>query len=711
MFSFVKTRLILSAFVLLALCWPSLASYGQDNANIKPADKTIVVTMSKELAAYKNISAYANDETGRRFKIMDIAMRRSTEDANDALSTFLSDDKTAIGPNRNLIPVFKAATKLRDVGADGFVESASYRELLALSSSDDWFVANRALIILSLETFIRNHMSEAFEFSQQAVNKIPVELQNPLIDEARYDTLDLLHTLFVHETNIPETVKYTKEMIGLGIKTERRLDALGILHNMVEVYYEIGDFETALQISQIMDTVAIDETSQSKILVYYDIGRSNVALENFEEAAAALQKGLALKPAEPLNIVIMSYLSLSLAQTGDNRKSLAINDKAMVLIHKSDLYRATQFPDLLKAKAIVLQHTGNLKEANTLLNEWSDVVIENKSRALTNSRIDSANNLSATQDLKNEKIDRLIKETHLNEQILMRTYMVLAALSVILVLLAIALVYMNFNRRRLRKLNAELAIQRDLAQAGERAKSRFLAMISHELRTPLNGILAMSDHIANSSKDEGILSAITIVQQSGHRLFFLIKNVLLAADVGQGPLDADNVLDIKTTLSQIINPWAVEAKSKGLGFAAKGNASLNGEFKFPKDAVTIVLDNLISNALKFTSKGSIEIFVNASNLDTDNPALLISVQDTGVGMSDELIEKATRPFLQDDDSLTRHHDGAGLGLHVCAKVLESLGGKFAIVSEDNQGTTVAVTLPVTKYGNLSVNSKKLSKAA
>jgi signal transduction histidine kinase len=665
------------------------------------SDRDKAIAMAHKIANYRSKDEYEQSPRGRRQEIMDFLSTRAAIDENSLLASFERDFANTNQFNHKFIPIFRAGFTLQQMDTEEFEKSDTLKKLLAFTKSKDWQIANRANIILGLESLFRGDTARGVKFAQNAVDLIPSTVHDTFTKEARYETLDLLQLVFAFEVNLPDTVRFGNEFIELGIDTNRRLDTITILHNLVDVFYETEDYETAKEISLIMSTIDFSDEAFKNLLVKYDLGRSYLALGDFEQANTIFTEALSLDPPETLDIAISSYLAYSLAESGRISDSAGMVTRAINLINNSTLYKIENLPHLLKAQAILHQNNGQHQEAFEELTHWADTVVKRKSAALTKSRVDSANRLATTQELKNEKIDRLLEKTRLDAEILKRSYYIAGLLFVVLLLTLIGLGVMLVNRQKMLKLNAELEktnadllVSRDDALVAEKAKSQFLAVMSHELRTPLNGILAMTDMISETTQEPHTKNAINIVQESSQRLFSLIKNVLVAAEINNDFIGRVISGNLYNSCSRILRKLEVEARKKGLKFSSLAHKNMNGMYEYNEETLDLILYNLISNAIKFTDEGEIKVVFIAKTDGQGNTLLTIQIKDTGMGMDKEILDKVGDVFYQEDSTFKRKYEGAGLGIHVSRKLLKNLGGDLSISSVDGSGTLVVITMPV-----------------
>ena len=231
---------------------------------------------------------------------------------------------------------------------------------------------------------------------------------------------------------------------------------------------------------------------------------------------------------------------------------------------------------------------------------------------------------------------------------------------------------------------------REKAEEASRQKSAFLATMSHELRTPLNGILGFAELLKLELKNPSHQEYAAIIEQSGSHLLSLVNEILDLAKIESGEMGFQS---ISTSIAGIVEECAalhrVPAESKGLRFGVHLAAGLPASF--PSDPVRLrqILNNLLSNAVKFTARG--EISLDVSRIDDE---IAFSVRDTGMGIPQGSQETVFEKFKQLEHFLTREQGGTGLGLALVKQIADRMGGRIALVSEVNVGSTFTVFLPL-----------------
>jgi signal transduction histidine kinase/CheY-like chemotaxis protein len=232
------------------------------------------------------------------------------------------------------------------------------------------------------------------------------------------------------------------------------------------------------------------------------------------------------------------------------------------------------------------------------------------------------------------------------------------------------------------------------AQKAARTKAEFLANMSHEIRTPLNGIIGIADLLAEMPLGEQQAKYTEIIRSSGQGLLTIVNDILDFSKIEAGKLDLEVIGFNLTTLVQTqVNLLENAAKEKGLMIMTKIDPSLQGHFNGDPGRIGQILLNLVGNAIKFTSSGFVSIRVTQVE-STDSLAQYVKfeVQDTGIGIPDEAMQKLFRPFTQADGSTARRFGGTGLGLSISKRLAELMGGQIGAQSEPGKGSTFWFTV-------------------
>ena len=246
----------------------------------------------------------------------------------------------------------------------------------------------------------------------------------------------------------------------------------------------------------------------------------------------------------------------------------------------------------------------------------------------------------------------------------------------------------------LRRTLAELVEARDAAEAANLAKSQFLANMSHEIRTPLNGVLAMAQILARSPLESGQREQVDVIHQSGETLLSLLNDILDVSKIEAGKLELEVAdFDVQALIQATAAGFAAVAERKKLRLQVEVAGNARDWRQGDAARLRQILNNFLSNALKFTETGSVRLCVEGEGA-AGAEGLRLTVRDTGMGIPSDKMPLLFQKFTQLDASTTRRFGGTGLGLAICRELSELMGGRVWVESEPGEGSTFAVVLPL-----------------
>ena len=234
-------------------------------------------------------------------------------------------------------------------------------------------------------------------------------------------------------------------------------------------------------------------------------------------------------------------------------------------------------------------------------------------------------------------------------------------------------------------------------EIAQEAKDRFLANMSHEIRTPLNGILGFIDQLAQTPLDTEQTHFVGIIQQSSHTLLGVINDILDFSKIESGQMQLDEqTFSLYAELSPAIELFKCRASEKNILLEVAFDPDCDMRVYGDNLRIKQVMSNLVSNAIKFTESGKVQVQVRVLKRTEAQCQLRFSVADTGIGMTPTQLAHIFDPFTQADKSTTRTHGGSGLGLSISHQLVDLMGGQLQVESQQHQGTCFYfdLTLPI-----------------
>ncbi len=264
-----------------------------------------------------------------------------------------------------------------------------------------------------------------------------------------------------------------------------------------------------------------------------------------------------------------------------------------------------------------------------------------------------------------------------------------------------------------KQLELELTVAREQAEQSTRSKEVFLANMSHEIRTPMNAILGMSGQLAKTGLSKKQLFYLDAINGASENLLVIINDILDLSKIEAGKLSLEKIaFEPRSIIKRAIQALNHKAEEKGLALT---NSILDEKISevLIGDPYRLnqVLLNIISNAVKFTEKGGVDIKLEVINDARNSQTVQVSIKDTGIGMDEKFRKSLFEKFSQEDASVTRQYGGTGLGMSICRQLIELMDGEINVESEKGFGTTISFVVTFPKGNQDDLPSQEVFVAA
>lgn len=428
-----------------------------------------------------------------------------------------------------------------------------------------------------------------------------------------------------------------------------------------------------------------------------NLAHTQVLDGDLETAEATAERGLALAPEDQMTGWARFFFGVQAeiaAERGELAKAVNLMDRTF----EGEDLTATPMPyrDMHELAYRIYQERGRYAQAFQHLQAFKRLEDEALSLATeTNNALKAAQFNFENQELQISQM-RLQQDIQTAEARQRQRNLLFGSLFVggVLVLGFLTTGYVSMRRSRdaIGRVNDKLNDTNKLLEKANKAKTEFLATTSHEIRTPLNGILGMSQVILqDGSLSEDLRDRLRVVQTAGKSMKAIVDDLLDVAKIETGKVSLETApVELRKLLDEVCLLWSDEIEQKGIKFTQDvGNCP--DWVIADEQRLRQILFNLLSNAAKFTSAGTITV---RAGYDTEQGMLKLSVLDTGIGIPASEHENIFKPFHQVDSAMTRQFSGTGLGLSICSNFCEAMGGQIKVASEEGQGSEFILEIPL-----------------
>ena len=250
---------------------------------------------------------------------------------------------------------------------------------------------------------------------------------------------------------------------------------------------------------------------------------------------------------------------------------------------------------------------------------------------------------------------------------------------------------------RLREVEGQLRLAKQAAESATLAKGEFLATMSHEIRTPLNGIVPLIDVVLSSSLNVDQRQCLETAYSSAQQLLSIVDDILDYSKIEANRLELESVsINLRELVDSVAQLMAHPAQAKNVALSVRFDPNLRPIQRGDPVRLRQLLTNLVSNAVKFTDKGSVTVQVGRRGETGTHTQVLFAIVDTGAGIDADSQMRLFQPFTQADSSVTRVFGGTGLGLAICRRLVELMGGEIGVKSTPGHGSTFWFSVPLLK---------------
>ena len=470
------------------------------------------------------------------------------------------------------------------------------------------------------------------------------------------DNLYAIGILYRNLGNYDKAIIYFERAVEHDKEIDINYSEFLAIYGIATTYYRAGDLKSAIALSEKVLTHPLSSSFYNSE-IYRLKAEAHLTLGELDEAHQSLELARQLydENREDEQTTWRAQLEKTAAYITAARGNYKLAFEQFEVFHEAYL-QAKKYEDLelIESANLVQQITQEKERANLL---------ENENKAFEEALL-----------LKNEA---------------QRTQRLFSTLLTILVALTmVTIVIILILLRKSKQANALYLSAKEKAEQHSRLKSEFISNISHEIRTPLNAIIGFGQTVDKRSSDLQTKTLTRKIVTASEMLLQLINDLLDFSKIEAGKLTlAIRPHDIKSSIHTLRDIFSDQAQRKGLHLELNIDENLSSELMFDELRFKQIMANLISNAIKFSQEGSVQIGIALIEVCDSHYALHCWVKDNGIGISKENQAKLFKPFTQAESSIARKYGGTGLGLNITNNLLKLMGSSLSVESEVNKGTT------------------------
>ncbi len=606
---------------------------------------------------------------------------------------------------------------------------------------------------LRAEKFIEN--VKALRFSEPEKAKIYADsaltiFRNLKLKSREVEVVNQLGIIASVQGDSPKALEYFLEVLRLREELGDIAGLARIQNNLGILYKNLGDYERSLQFHSLSlenkqavdDSLGIARSLNNIGEIYQQQGNTVLSRQYFEESLVLMSE-LDFKPGLA---ALYNNLGEVYKLEGETQKAIDFHSRSLQLekelgnlqgVGLSYLNIASLFLQIeqreyaIENYLLAIDYFQQINDLLGLKNTYNDLAItyadeENFSEAFKYFQLhsaikDSVSNIETNRYIaelqtryESEKQEQEI--AFLNEKAILQDKEItqqrsnrnmLLVISILLMVIAVILYFVNRSKQKVNRIltqqKAELEEANRKIEEAAQLKLQFLSVLSHEIRTPMNAVVGMANLLLSDNPREDQKEYLDTLNFATGNLLSVVNDVLDYNKAESGKIELEYIdFNLTFLLSHIYKSFVDEANMKGIELKIDSDTKIPEVLKGDTTRLTQILNNLISNAIKFTEKGSVTVYTSLAGV-IDNEALIdFKVSDTGIGIPEDKLSNIFESFVQAGTDIHRRFGGSGLGLAIAKKLIELWGGSINVVSSVGKGTTFSFSLSFPVSDSLNI---------